>query len=143
MSTFITQQSLAATCSSDRIDLVARAATTQIFHTAWNASNGWQPQWDLLGDSFASVGPALVSASSRDLVTFGLDNSTHEVLYSSWSNGDLDPTWGTLSGQEFSSPLTVVSSGPDRLDVLGVGTDRAMYHQAVSHPLRSVSKPGD
>lgn len=142
----VTQQLLAATCwSKERIDLIARGATSQMIHTSFDKSYGWQsPQWDSLGESFQAVAPTIVSWAPERLDTFGLGEITNELMHNAWDGTTTavwQASWQELSGQtlngpsiRFNGPFAVATWGPDRLDMFGVGTkDSAMYHQSVCY----------
>lgn len=132
MTISVTTQLLAATCwSSNRIDLVAIGGDSQMYHSSWDPSYGWQSSWDGLGGSFAAVAPTVVSWSSKRLDVFGLDKDSSTLQHKAWS-GSWDASWGSLGEQTFRGPFAVDAWSQNRLDVFGVGKDDgAMYHQSV------------
>jgi hypothetical protein len=52
-----------------------------------------------------------------------------QMLHRAWENGNWLGDWEPLGGA-FDSAPAVVSWGPNRLDIFGLGTDDLMYHKA-------------
>ena len=79
------------------------------------------------------VGAATASTSS-------LAASTRRAFHKAWAQTwyPSQDGWEAIGGG-FTSPLAVESWGPDRLDIFGVGLDKAMWHKAWAqawHPER-------
>lgn len=108
----------------------------QVFHKAW-MGDSWAPpepdQWDLLG-GFLNPAPAIVCWGENRLDIFGVSNLANpSMLHKAWDGQQWLPShdgWDALGGS-FLQPPAVASWGPDRLDILGVGSDGAMMlHKA-------------
>lgn len=103
--TVTTQLLAAATWATNRIDLMAIGSDSQMYHHSWTPS-GWQEGgWDSRGGAFASVAPTLVPWSSDRLDAFGLDKTSHRMIYNSWNGHSWEDGWSPLYDQTFQGPL--------------------------------------
>jgi len=123
----------------DRLDVFALASDYGMLHKAWTGSdwappNGWQP----LGGEFES-GPGVASWGSNRLDVFGLGKSLG-LWHKAWMGTHWhppNPSWQGLGGLfaeldqlELVAEPAVVSWGPGRLDVFGIGKSLGMWHKA-------------
>ena len=119
---------LSATCwTGNRIGVVGVNSTGHMLHVSWpptQAQNGW----DLLGKSFHSIAPAIVSQSDNQLDVFGVEKDTGVMLHSAWNGADWS-SWETLGTQKYKSSLAATSWSPGRLDVFVVGLAHGEVHR--------------
>lgn len=105
----------------------------------------WEPSqtgWDGLGGRFIST-PAVTSRSDDwplDIIALGLDAAIYYKLGGD-GNGLFDPpglTWDflggdfahdTAAGGGLALPPTITARGFDSFSIVGIGSDRAMYHK--------------
>jgi hypothetical protein len=127
-------QSLAATCWAEgRIDIIGISNTGHMLHISWPSQ--LQDGWDVLGGSFQTIAPTIISQSDNQLDVFGLEQDTDLMLHSSW-NGTYWSSWETVGTQQYKSPLVSTSWSPGRLDVFGLGlADGQVYRQWVCERL--------
>jgi hypothetical protein len=120
----------------NRLDVFGEGTDRQYYHKAWGGS-AWS-SWTSIGGSFRGP-PVAVSWSAERLDVFG-HGSDGAYYHKAWANpcaplgscGAWFPsqtTWENLGG-DFMSPPKAVSWGPDRLDVVGHGSDGRYYHKA-------------
>lgn len=127
-----TQLLAAASWAGDRIDVIAIGTDSQMYHNSWQAAE-WQTDWDVLGGSFASVAPTLVSWSTDRLDALGLEKDDGRLLHNSWNGQTWERQWTPVNDNSFRGPFAASSWAENRLDVFGVGRDEAaMYHTSVS-----------
>jgi hypothetical protein len=123
----------------NRLDIFALAIDRGMLHKAWTGSS-WYPSqtsWQPLGGQFTS-GPAVASWGPNRLDVFGVGNSLG-MWHKAWMETHWhpsNPSWQGLGGGfakvkfESVAPPAVVSWGPDRLDVFGIGKSLGMWHKA-------------
>ncbi|KAL8852604.1 MAG: hypothetical protein Q9221_002484 [Calogaya cf. arnoldii] len=114
-----------------RIDVWAAERTSGLYHLYWD---GYQwSEWESLSgpddEPIDHVGVASQSPYQLNIVTLGRDDRKYRYKY-------YDGTWQpSVSGWydrpgEFESIPSVISWGPDRLDIFGVTADDKLLHQA-------------
>jgi hypothetical protein len=126
--------SLAAVSSTEgRIDIVGVNSTGHMLHMSWPSQS--QNGWDLLGESFETITPTIVSQSDNQLDVFGLEQSSRLMRQISWDGSNWSD-WKKVGTQQYlKSPLVATSWSDGRLDVFGLGlADRWVYHQWVCKP---------
>jgi hypothetical protein len=120
----------------NRFDLFGIGQDGAMYHKAWTGA-AWDPSqtgWDSLGGAFSSP-PAVASWGPNRLDIFGLGTDGN-MYHKAWSAGAWDPAgtdWELLyapPGEPFTSPPAVASSGPNQLDIVGMGDGGALYHKA-------------
>jgi hypothetical protein len=125
----------------NRLDIFALWSDLSMYHKAWDGSN-WSDWWPLGGEF--KTGPAVASWGPNRLDVFGLGKSMG-LYHKAWMGDHWhppNPSWQGLGGvfagafdlseppMEYDFPPAVVSWGPDRLDIFGVGESLGMYHKA-------------
>jgi hypothetical protein len=120
----------AASWTAGRIDIVGVNSTGHMLHMSWPSQS--QNGWDVLGESFHTITPTILSQSDSSLDVFGLEQNTNRMLHSSWDGMDWSG-WETVgTHQYYKSSLAATSWSDGRLDVFGLGlADRQVYRQWV------------
>jgi hypothetical protein len=119
----------------NRIDVFGLGVANDMFHKWWDGGPTWKPsqtEWEWRAGIFNSP-PAVVSWGPNRLDVFGLGviNDMFHQWYdgTNWGPNPSDPTlWEPLFGTFTSSPA-VVSWGPNRIDVFGLGVMNDMLHK--------------
>jgi len=103
-----------------------------MFHKWWDGTR-WgpsQPDWESLGGTFNGP-PAAVSWGPNRLDIFGVSGD-NIMLHKWWDGRNWRPSltgWVSLDATtKFISPPAVVSWGPNRLDIFGLGVDNVVRH---------------
>jgi hypothetical protein len=114
----------------NRIDVVALDRENQMHHKKFDGE--WH-DWNALGEEAFSSPPSIVSWEPNRLDIDGLDTDNH-LLHKAWNGSKKvwEPSltsWKDLGGL-LSSPPSVVSWEPNRLDIFGLGEDNQMLHKA-------------
>ncbi len=109
--------------SQDRIDCVARATDSALWHTSWTAGswNGWESFGGIL-----TSGPSITSSAPGRLDMFarGADNAMWHIIW----DGSLH-SWESLGGILSSDP-DCTSPGFGLIDCFVRGPDNALWHIA-------------
>jgi hypothetical protein len=107
-----------------------------IYHKSF-ISGTWSSAWDSPGGATQDQPACAVLNGTLYLVVRGLDNATYSNSMSlatlTWSG------WVNLNGLTPSSPALVVTSSANRLDLLVVGLDKAIYHKAFVNGIWSLA----
>ena len=121
----------------NRIDKAKAIAYFQATQN-WDAAKTTQQVLTPLDDS-ALIKTAL--ADDRSIMCYGLPGSIMKDGVPVPGGADIDESDGSFAASVYpkaisssvrkNSPIGVTSWGPDRIDVFGLGTDDAMYHQAL------------
>ncbi|KAL8656401.1 MAG: hypothetical protein Q9226_002679 [Calogaya cf. arnoldii] len=115
--------------ANDRMDVFVRGRGNILHHKAYDGGhNGWQAEWDRIGNQSLTSQPAVVSWGRNRLDIFALDQS-HSVIHQSWDGNQWQSGWDSLGGNFTGEPAAVARSS-GRLDIFAVGQDGQMYHQA-------------
>jgi hypothetical protein len=129
----------AVSWSNSRLDLFGRGTNGAIYHKRWTSSGSWWPStfgWQHVG-GFATGTPEAVTWGSGRLDVFyrggdpnpGSNDVNTMSLWHIYGNGSPSNwTFQNLGGVLVTHPA-VVSWGPNRIDVFGVGKDGRMWHQ--------------
>jgi len=103
-----------------------------MFHKWWDGTR-WGPSqtdWESLGGTFNGP-PAAVSWGPNRLDIFGVSGD-NIMLHKWWDGRNWRPSltgWVSLDATtKFISPPAVVSWGPNRLDIFGLGVDNVVRH---------------
>ncbi len=126
-----------ASSGPNRLDIFGLGTDNRMYHKWYNGSwgpshSGWEPHGAPPGGVFNSL-PAVVSTGPNLLDIFCV--GTANQMYHQWYNGSWGPSqtsWephGAPPGGPFNSLPAVVSTGPNLLDIFGMGTANQMYHQ--------------
>jgi hypothetical protein len=127
----------AVSWSAYRLDVFGVGSDGAMYHNSWDISQDsqWQTPWQSLSGSFTSP-PAAVSWSAYRLDVFGV-GSDSAMYHNSWDvcqDSQWQDFWQPLGypgpvGVTFkSAPAAVSWNAPHRLDLFGVGSDGAVYH---------------
>ncbi|MFJ6769905.1 hypothetical protein ACIQOV_02795 [Kitasatospora sp. NPDC091257] len=129
---------------SGRFAVFGRGRDGAMYHKA--KFNGiWEPSqtgWDALGGRFIST-PAVCSRSDDwpfDIIALGLDAAIYYKLGGDpngpfeppgliWDFLDGDFAHDTAAGGGLALPPTITAKGFDSFSIVGIGSDRAMYHK--------------
>ena len=117
--------------SADRLDVFKLGRFNNLLQRSWSVDT-WQSNWTDRGGEFTSpVASCSWDEGRLDIFGRGGGNRAYHLAYDSawgvWQDSYDSPGRST---SVFSSALSVVAWGPDRLDVFGIGTDSQLYHQA-------------
>jgi hypothetical protein len=125
-----------ASWGAGRLDIFGRSTDGQMLHQAWDGTT-WQPSkvgWEEHGGQLTGSPSAVSWGPNRvDIFVAGPDGAYY---HQAWDGANWQPsktTWephGAPPGVSFVSPPVVNSWGVGRLDVVGLGSDGAYYHQA-------------
>jgi len=109
------------------LELVVRGMDNGIYHKSFS-SGAWSSVWDSPGGVTQDQPACAVLNGTLYIVGRGLDNTTYANSMSlatlTWSG------WVSLNGLTPSPPVLVVTPSANRLDLLVVGLDSAIYHKA-------------
>jgi Repeat of unknown function (DUF346) len=133
----------AVSWGANRLDVFA-ASRGQIWHRAWDGGSWNPPQqtWCPLGPPEGVGFPPLISAPAAvsceagrlDVFAVGSDNQMYHKSGDGDRNWSPYGTWEALGqtggGFDPNTRPAVVSWGPERMDIFGVGSDGQMYHKA-------------
>ena len=120
----------AVSWDANRLDIFGIGLDKGMCHKAWDGS-AWTG-WEVQGGAFTSPLTAVSWDANRlDIFGIGLNNAMYHKAWdgSAWTN------WESLGGDEnsgfaFSSRPAAVSRSANRLDIFGIGLDKAMRHKA-------------
>ncbi|KAL8972084.1 MAG: hypothetical protein Q9197_002944 [Variospora fuerteventurae] len=117
----------------NRLDVFAAERESGLWHLYWDGSQ-WA-EWECLSGSedepVDHVGVASWSANHFDLVTLGRDD--RQYRYKHYDGYSWQPSvsgWYDRPGVRFESIPSVISWGPNRLDISGMTADDELLHQA-------------
>ena len=113
--------------SASQLDLFARGKDNAIWHRAWNGTS-WGA-WESLG-GYLSTGPDAASCASGKLDVFAVGGDSN-VWRKSWT-GTAWTAWTLVGGRLTDSPSATCQAGASMPDLFGRGTDRALWHVALS-----------
>jgi hypothetical protein len=120
----------AVSWDANRLDIFGIGLDKGMCHKAWDGS-AWTG-WEVQGGAFTSPLTAVSWDANRlDIFGIGLNNAMYHKAWdgSAWTN------WESLGGDEnsgfaFSNRPAAVSRSANRLDIFGIGLDKAMRHKA-------------
>jgi hypothetical protein len=116
--------------SPSRLDCFALGMFRNLIHCSWSNDHGWS-RWEDLSPTMPDArfdiqfAPAAVAWSDNRLNVFAVRSGSGELLHA-WWDGQWHG-WERLGGVLTDAP-SVVSRGPNLLDVYGRGTDGQIYH---------------
>ncbi|KAI4271081.1 MAG: hypothetical protein LQ337_006257 [Flavoplaca oasis] len=117
----------------NRIDVWAAERNSGLWHLYWDGHQ-WS-EWECLSgpddEPIDHVSVASWSVNKLDVVTLGRDD--RQYRYKFYDGASWQPSvsgWYDRPGVEFESIPSVISWGPNRLDIFGVTADDKLLHQA-------------
>ena len=127
--TFASAPAVAASPNASQLVVFGRGGDDRIWYRkysggAWQGS-GWTP----IGSGLFNSAPAAVFTSNSKVfvVARGLDNKYY-ASQGTLGTTDTFTNWSNYEGGVYDSGPAVASWGGNRLDVFGIGTDEALYH---------------
>lgn len=113
--------------SSTQVDVFARGQDNAMWHRAWNGS-AWGT-WESLGGVLMTGADASSCASGKvDVFAMGQDNN---LWRKSWT-GTAWTAWTLVGGRLTDDPSAVCQAGAAQPDLFGRGSDRALWHVALT-----------
>ncbi|KAI9048418.1 hypothetical protein LZ554_007254 [Drepanopeziza brunnea f. sp. 'monogermtubi'] len=114
---------------AERLDLFGLGTDSSSYHKFWDGTR-WSDGWENLGGVFttplaAESSGARDHSEARDIAVVG--RGTDSALWINQRSGSWTG-WQSLGGIFISEP-SIVSWGPGRYDLFGIGIDGAMYHK--------------
>ena len=122
--------------SNDKLDIFATDVNGTIWTAAWEPAftDGWHGWWPLKGGAAAPGTPVTAVSRSPDKLDAFVTGTGGRVWTAAWEPSFTDwwHGWWPLNGGVAApgAPVTVVSRGPDKLDVFVVGTDGRVWTAA-------------
>jgi hypothetical protein len=117
-----------------RLDLSVRGTDDGVWHKSWNGSS-WQPSKLGFGDlgNRISGNPVEVSWGTGRLDLFSQSRENphyilHKAHWGGWQPGGKD--WLNIGGQSVTGTLDAVAPSSDRLDMVFLGPDNAIWHKS-------------
>ena len=128
--TLIVDAPSAVTTQSDRLHVFGRGANGRVLEKSWAGASGWAPVADLGGNTASPI--AAVSRVPGLWDIFIRDAGTGQICTKARDSTRYYPSqtdWACMgSGSVIVTAPTVVSSGPNRLDVFGVTSAGSVIH---------------
>ncbi|MEZ4772161.1 MAG: hypothetical protein R3D00_03190 [Bacteroidia bacterium] len=114
------------TAAPNQLDIIAEGPESGLWHLSWagNAWNPWSPMFFLISPR-THIQTVSRKRGTMDVFVRGLDDGLYH-LYRNVFSGDSTP-FENLGGKMEWGP-SATAWGPERLDVIVVGTDQAFYH---------------